>query len=134
QPVDGFDGVREVPGAGRVREVFEPRRRVDHVGPRPLGRSDHTRSRSRRTAVSMPRRNPRMRLSGRTGMNSMRFSYASARTCWPGSRPRRSRISRGMTTWNLGEMVTVSTGTPIDEAIVQRLLNLSTIRHTGKKP
>jgi hypothetical protein len=33
-------------------------------------------------------------------------------TFWPGERPSRSRMDFGITTWNLGEMVTVSTGAP----------------------
>jgi hypothetical protein len=37
----------------------------------------------------------------------MRPSYSIAWTCWPGCRSSRSRIDLGMTTWNLGEMVTV---------------------------
>jgi hypothetical protein len=46
---------------------------------------------------------------GRTGINSMRFSYATARTFRPGLGCGASRIFFGMTTWYFGEMVSVST-------------------------
>ena len=60
-----LDCRREEPGVRCVGEVFQPARRVDDV---------QVRSSSRGTAVSMPRRKPRIFLIGRTGMSSIRSS------------------------------------------------------------
>jgi hypothetical protein len=59
--------------------------------------------------VSIPRRYPRSSLAGLTGINSMRSSYTIAATFWPGLSDSLCRIFLGITTWNLGEMVTVLT-------------------------
>src|ERR687892_244397 len=65
-----FDGRREDAGVRPVGEVLEPGGRVDDV---------HTRSGSRGTSVSIPRRKPRIFAIFLTGMISIRFSWR--KTC-----------------------------------------------------
>ena len=82
-----------------IREVLEPATGVDDI---------HTRSSSRGTSVSIPRKKPRIAFAGFTGMNSIRSMYWSAWTSCPGSIPNASRIFRGMTTWYFGETFTTA--------------------------
>src|SRR6266545_2219642 len=112
QLVGLLDGRGEEGGVRAIGEVLEPRARVHDV---------HARSGSRGTAVSMPLRNPRMCFAGSSGMSSMRFAYRTACTFCPGDRRRLFRMLFGMTTWNLGEIVSVSTAAPlIDRGFVCR--------------
>src|SRR4051812_38806040 len=98
-----LDGRREKLRVRTIGEVFQPRRRIDEV---------HARSVSRRMSVSMPLRKPRALRIAITGTYSTRWSYCITRTFWPGLRPSASRMRCGITTWNLGEMVTVSIRLP----------------------
>src|SRR5690606_2173172 len=91
QPRHILDRAGELAGARSTPEVLQPRRRIDEV---------HVRSPSRSTVASRPGRNPRISAIARTGMNSIRFWYRRAWNFCPGSSPRASRISRGITTWN----------------------------------
>lgn len=98
QAVRIFDRFGEAIGVGPVREVLEPGRGVDDV---------QTRSPSRSTLESTTLAAPRSCRGLRTGTSSTRPSSARASTFWPGASPSFSRTALGMTTWYLGEMVTV---------------------------
>ena len=74
KPTDRLDRTCEVRRARSACEVFQPGRRIDDIRSRVFAWRAHTRSRSRRTVVSIPLRKPRMLLSERTGMNSIRLS------------------------------------------------------------
>lgn len=82
-----------------IREACEPHRRIHQV---------HKRSPSRTNEVSIPFKYPRRLRISRIGMLSIRFRKATILAFSPGRSPIASRIFRGMTTWNFGEIVTVS--------------------------
>ena len=74
EPTNRLDRACEVRRSSFAGEIFQPRGRIDYIlSPVRTWRA-HTRSRSRRTVVSIPLRKPRMLLSVRTGMNSIRLS------------------------------------------------------------
>src|SRR6202035_1147619 len=106
-----LDGGSEEIGAWPVRQVLEPAARIDEV---------HKRSGSRSTVVSIPLRNPRISRIERTGMSSIRFSCSKTCSCSPGRIPIDSLTSRGMTTWNFGETVTVGMPHLIDRHAIIR--------------
>src|SRR5207302_9176916 len=93
-----FDGLGELSRVRTVGEVLEPRRGVHHI---------HTRSGSRGTSVEIPFRDPRLALAGFTGTSSMRPRYSIACSFSPGLMPSASRMTRGITIWNLDETVMV---------------------------
>ncbi len=93
-----FQGLGEEGSIRSLGQILEPSAGVDEV---------HTRSPSRTTRVSIPTRDPRSSSGKRTGTNSIRPS--KTRTCnrCPGSSANASRTALGITTWYLGETVTV---------------------------
>lgn len=125
---------REKPGVGLAGEVGEPRRGIDDV---------YTRSPPRSNDVSIPFSNPRSLRTSRTGMISIRLRYGMTCAFSPAHRPMASRIRRGMTTWNLGEMMAVSiplNDRPIDKEVdprwreCLRFLDATSIRPSAFTP
>lgn len=92
------DRLREEAGICSVGEKLEPAGGVDDV---------QTRSLSRGTRVSIPRRNPRIAFRSRTGTNSARPLWTITSIFCPGRIASDSRTSFGITTWNFSETVTV---------------------------
>src|ERR1035437_1729825 len=66
------------------------------------------RSASRTKSLSMPRRKPRIWLTGTIGTSSTRSPYWTTCSFWPGRRPSDSRMRLGITTWYFGDTVTES--------------------------